>query len=102
VQGGLEIGEACETCIPRSNRMPRACWRSLAEISFTGRCAAIPGASLLSSYTAVQARGVRRGIGGGSSLLRTAFVCSINVVVGGAGLTRALLRQSCRETPLEI
>ncbi len=46
--------------------------------------------------------GVRRGIGGCSILLRTALCCLINVVVGGAGLMRAPLRQSCRETPLEI
>src|SRR6266852_4581600 len=102
VHGGLEIGELCQTCIPRSNRMRRACWRSLAVISSTGRCAAIPGASLLSSYTVVPARGVSRGIGGCSMLLGTALSCLINVVVGGAGLMRVPLRQNCRETPLEI
>jgi hypothetical protein len=69
--------------------MRRACWRSLVVISSTGRCAAIPGASLLSSYTVVPARGVNRGIEGYSILLPTELSCLINVVVGGAGLTRA-------------
>jgi hypothetical protein len=73
-----------------------------AVISSTGRCAAIPGATLPSSYTVVPARGVSRGIGGCSILLRTALSCSINVVVGGVGLMRATLRQTCRKTPLEI
>ena len=87
---------------PEIEPYAQGCWRSLAVISSTGRCAAIPGASLLSSYTVVPARGVRHGIGGCSILLRTALCCLINVVVGGAGLMRAPLRQSCRETPLEI
>ena len=71
-------------------------------IASNGRCAASPGASLLSSYTVVPARGARRGIGRCSILLHTALCCLINVVVGGAGLMRGPLRQSCRETPLEI
>jgi hypothetical protein len=82
--------------------MHGACWRSQAVISCTRRCAAIPKASLPSSYTVVPDRGVSGGIGGCSILLRTALSCSINVVVGGAGLMRATWRQTCRKTPLEI
>jgi hypothetical protein len=61
-----------------------------------------PKGKPLSSCTAVLARGVRRGIGGCSILLRTALCCLINVVVGGAGRMRARLRPSCRETPPTI
>src|SRR3989442_13649834 len=59
--------------------MRRACWRSLAVISSTGRCVAIPGASRLSSCTVVPGRGVRRGIGGCSILLHTAWCCLTRV-----------------------
>jgi len=52
--------------------MRRACWPSPAVISSTGKCAAIPRASRPSSYTAVLAPAVLRGIAGCSIRLRTA------------------------------
>jgi hypothetical protein len=62
-----------------------------------------PRGKPLSSCTAALARGVRRGIGGCSILLRTALCYLINAVVGGAGLMRARpRRRTCRETPLDI
>jgi hypothetical protein len=58
-----------------------------------------PSGNPLLSCMAVPARGVIHGIEGYSIPLRTELCCLINVVVGGADLMRASLRQSCRGTP---